>query len=159
MEDAAMASKTLPKPDYATRNMRLVGYCDQGGRTDGVQIMVHRGFAYIGHIFSKGFTVIDVRDPKKPKVVKYVAAPPNTWTLHLQAFDDLLLVIHNKDMFAQPDLADEKQYYKGSVDQHAKPDAAARDWSAGMAVYDISKPDDPKQIGFLPVDGTGLHRL
>ena len=54
-----------------------------------------------------------MRDPKKPKTVKYVAAPPNTWTLHLQAHDDLLLVIHNKDMFAQPELADEKNYYKG----------------------------------------------
>ena len=27
----------------------------------------------------------------------YVAAPHNTWCLHLQAQDDLLLVIHNKD--------------------------------------------------------------
>ena len=47
--------------------MRLVGYSDQGGRCDGVQIMVHRGYAYIGHIFSKGFSVIDVRDPTKPE--------------------------------------------------------------------------------------------
>ena len=96
-----MAETTLPKPDYATKNMRLVGYSDQGGRCDGVQIMVHRGYAYIGHIFSKGFSVVDVRDPAHPKYVKHVAAPPNTWTLHLQAHDDLLLVIHNKDMFAQ----------------------------------------------------------
>ena len=79
----------LPKPDYATKNMKLVGYSDQDGRCDGVQIMVHRGFAYVGHIFSKGFSVIDVRDPKKPKVVKYVAAPHNTWTLHLQAHESL----------------------------------------------------------------------
>ena len=135
---------TLPKPDYATKNMRLVGYSDQDGRCDGVQIMVHRGYAYIGHIFSKGFSVIDVRDPAHPKYVKHVAAPPNTWTLHLQAHDDLLLVIHNKDMFAQAELADEKAYYKGSVDHHAKPEAAARNWSAGMAVYDISKPDEPQ---------------
>ena len=149
----------LPKPDYATRNMKLVGYSDQGGRCDGVQIMVHRGYAYVGHIFSKGFSVIDVRDPKKPKLAKYVAAPPNTWTLHLQAHDDLLLVIHNKDMFAQAEMADEKNYYKGKVSHHAKPKAAVRDWSAGMAVYDISKPDDLRQIGFMPVDGTGLHRL
>src|SRR6478735_12415891 len=115
-----MAKTTLPTPDYATKNMRLVGYNDQGGRPDGVQIMVHRGYAYIGHIFSKGFSVVDVRDPANPKTVKYLAAPPNTWTLHLQAHDDLLLVIHNKDMFAQADMADEKNYYKGSVDQHAK---------------------------------------
>ena len=83
-----------PKPDYRTKNLKLVGYSDQDGRCDGVQIMVHKGFAYVGHIFSKGFSVIDVRNPKKPKTVRYVAAPPNTWTLHLQAHDDLLLVIN-----------------------------------------------------------------
>jgi hypothetical protein len=44
----------LPKPDYA-RNISLIGYSEQGGRPDGVQIMVHRGHAYIGHMFSKGF--------------------------------------------------------------------------------------------------------
>ena len=148
----------LPKPDHATSNMKLVGYSDQDGRCDGVQIMVHRGYAYIGHIFSKGFSVIDVRDPKQPKPVRFVAAPHNTWTLHLQAHDDLLLVIHNKDMFAQPELADEKNYYKGKV-AHQEETKSARDWSAGMAVYDISKPDDPRQIGFMPVEGTGLHRL
>ena len=52
-----MADTTLLKPDYATKNMRLVGHSDQGGKSDGVQIMVHRGYAYIGHIFSKGFSV------------------------------------------------------------------------------------------------------
>jgi hypothetical protein len=154
-----MAGNTLPKPDYSTKNMRLVGYSDQGGRSDGVQIMVYGGYAYIGHIFSKGFSVLDVRDPTKPKTVKYVAAPPNTWTLHLQVADDLLLVIHNKDMFAQAELADEKNYYKGSVDHHAKSESSERNWSAGMAVYDLSRPDDLKQIGFMPVDGTGLHRI
>ena len=42
------------EPDHA-RNMRLIGYSDQGGRPDGVQVMVHRGYAYVGHMFSKGF--------------------------------------------------------------------------------------------------------
>ena len=103
----------LPQPDYATGNLTRVGYSDQGGRCDGVQIMVQDGYAYIGHIFSKGFSVIDVRDPRNPAFVRYVPAPPNTWTLHLQAHDGLLLVVHNKDMFAQPELVDEKNYYKG----------------------------------------------
>ncbi len=87
----------------------------------------------------------------------HVPAPPNTWCLHLQTQDDLLLVIHNKDMFAQADMADEKAYYKGGVSHHAT--AAARRWSAGMAVYDISRPEAPRQIGFMPVEGTGLHRI
>ena len=53
-----MPSENLPTPEYA-KNMRLIGWSDQGGRPDGVQLMVHRGYAYIGHIFSKGFSVID----------------------------------------------------------------------------------------------------
>jgi hypothetical protein len=42
----------LPVPVYA-RNMRLVGFSDQGGRPDGNQLMVHRGYAYVGHMYSQ----------------------------------------------------------------------------------------------------------
>src|SRR3990172_699460 len=83
MEDATMAQTDLPKPDYA-RNMRLVGYSDQGGRPDGCQLMVHRGYAYVGHMFSKGFSIVDVRDARNPRTVNYLAAPANTWNIHLQ---------------------------------------------------------------------------
>jgi hypothetical protein len=57
----------LPRPEYS-RNMRLIGHSDQGGRPDGVQLMVHRGFAYIGHMVSQGFSIVDVRDPKIPNL-------------------------------------------------------------------------------------------
>jgi hypothetical protein len=97
----------LPKSDHA-RNMRVVGHSDQGGRPDGVQIMVHRGYAYVGHMFSKGFSVIDARDAKNPRAVNFITAPPNTWTLHLQTLDDLLLVINAKDRFAAAEFADER---------------------------------------------------
>ena len=102
------------QPDYA-RNMRLIGHSDQGGRADGVQLMVNRGFAYIGHMFSKGFSVIDVRDPTNPKTVNYIEAPSNTWNIHLQTHDDLLLVINAKDMFAASIFQDEKAYYTGAL--------------------------------------------
>jgi hypothetical protein len=148
----------LPTPSHA-RNMRIIGHSDQGGRPDGVQIMVHRGFAYIGHIFSQGFSVLDVRDPSKPKAVAYIPTPFNTWSLHLQTADDLLLVVHAKDMFAQPELADEKNYYKGKADFHAEDHAEQQTWSAGLAVYDITRPESPRQIGFMPVQGGGLHRV
>lgn len=149
----------LLTPSFA-RNMRILGHTDQGGgRADGVQIMVHKGHAYIGHIFSKGFSVVDVRDPRAPKPVSYVASPANTWTLHLQQHGDLLLVVHAKDMFAQAELADEKNYYKGKGSFHADETPTERNWSAGLAVYDVSSPEAPRQIGFMPVEGGGLHRL
>jgi hypothetical protein len=150
----------LPKPDYATNNMRLIGHSDQGGRGDGQQIMVHCGYAYIGHVCSRGFSVVDVRDPRQPKTVNYIANPPNTWSLHLQVHDDLLLLIHGHDMFAQPEMADERNYYKPKSGTYShEGDGRPRDWSAGMAVYDISKPAEPRQIGFMPVEGSGLHRI
>ena len=154
-------SQDLPKPDHA-RNMRLIGYSDQGGRPDGVQIMVERGFAYIGHMFSKGFSIVDVRDPRAPKPAGYVAAPPGTWNIHLQVHGDLLLVINAKDMFAEAAFADERAYYRsqvGTVVGTADARAAGRDWTAGLAVYDISTPGSPRRIGFMPVDGGGIHRV
>lgn len=157
-----MASQDLPKPDYA-RNMKLIGHSDQGGRPDGVQLMVNKGYAFVGHMFSKGFSVVDVRDPRNPKPVTYVAAPHNTWNIHLQTFGDLLLVINAKDMFAAAEFQDEREYYKGALGKKVgtseKASAPVRDWTPGMAVYDISNPAAPRQIGFMPVEGGGIHRI
>ena len=147
----------LPQPDYA-RNMRLIGHSEQGGRSDGLQVMVHRGFAYVAHPWSGGFTIVDVRDPKRPGETWFVPAPPNTWTIHLQTHGDLLLVVHALDVFARMKLADEKAYYSRSVGD-ALGEAQARDWSAGVAIYDIARPQTPRQIGFFPIAGVGAHRI
>ena len=40
--------------------------------------MVSGDHAFVGHMFSKGFSVIDVRDPRAPKLLAYVPAPPGT---------------------------------------------------------------------------------
>lgn len=157
-----MSSQDLPKPDFV-KNMRLIGYSDQGGREDGVQVMVNKGHAFVGHMFSKGFSVIDVRDPRNPTPVKYVPAPHNTWTIHLQTYEDLLLVINARDMFAAPEFQDERKYYIGSHSDQAREaeavPAAARNWTAGLAVYDIKNPAEPRRIGFMPVEGGGIHRI
>ena len=152
----------LPIPDYA-RNMRLIGHSDQGGRPDGLQVMVQRGFAYVAHPWSKGFSIIDVRDPKNPGDTVFVPAPANTWTIHLQTHEDLLLVVHARDLFADTAFAfDEKVYYTRSIGETvgtASGSGVARNWSAGMAIYDISRPTEPRQIGFFAVDGIGIHRI
>ena len=147
----------LPTPEYS-RNMRLIGHSDQGGRPDGVQVMVHRGFAYVGHMVSQGFSVIDVRDPRQPITVNYVAAPPGTWNVHLQAHDDLLLVINARDLFADVRFADEKVYYTRSVG-HTTADIQEKSWQSGLRIFDISSPTQPREIAFLHLDGIGIHRI
>ena len=153
-----MANTELPKPVHA-RNMRLIGYSDQNERPDGNQLMVHRGYAYIGHMYSQGVSIVDVRDPRAPRTVEFIAAPKNTWNIHLQAHDDLLMVVNARDMKALPAFADDKSYYKGKASGFNVAQGQQRTWTAGMAVWDIAKPEKPRQIGFMPIEGGGLHRI
>lgn len=146
---------------HPSRGLKPLGHSDQGGRPDGLQVMVHRGYAYIAHPWSQGFTIVDVREPTRPRSVNYVAAPPHTWTIHLQTHDDLLLVVHARDLFADAAFADERTYYTRSVGDTVGSSKAqvARHWSAGMAIYDLKNPEQPRQIGFFPVAGVGVHRI
>ncbi|MCL2896176.1 LVIVD repeat-containing protein [Brenneria tiliae] len=153
-----MASQPLPTPDYS-RNMRLIGHSDQGGRPDGVQVMVHRGYAYIGHMVSQGVSIVDVRDAKNPRPAGFIAAPPGTWNIHLQAHDDLLLVVNARDLFADASFAEEKVYYTRSVAETVSTKQQGKSWSAGLRIFDISTPDTPREISFLPLDGIGIHRI
>ncbi|QHP57680.1 LVIVD repeat-containing protein [Pectobacterium carotovorum] len=153
-----MASTPLPTPDYS-RNMRLIGHSDQGGRPDGVQVMVHRGYAYIGHMVSQGVSIVDVRDAKNPKPAGFIAAPSGTWNIHLQTHDDLLLVVNARDLFADASFAEEKVYYTRSVADTVSTKQQDKSWSAGLRIFDISTPDKPREISFLPLDGIGIHRI
>lgn len=140
----------------ASRNIKFISHSDQGGRADGVQIMVHRGYAYIGHTFSNGITVMGVRDPKHPKVVQFIACAPNTRAIHLQIHGDLLLAINAPSVWAMQVLS-EKEYFGGSPADKLKDRAG--EFTPGMRVFDISVPAEPREIGFMPVDGIGLHRI
>ena len=144
-------------PDYAY-NISFLGHTDQGGRGDGVQVMVHQGYAYVGHMFSRGVTVLDVRDPRDPRAVAYLPAATGTWNLHVQVADGLLLVVDAVDLFAAAAFADESAYYGRSIGEVLR-DHPPTDYSAGMRVYDLANPAAPRQIGFMPVDGFGLHRI
>jgi len=57
-----------------------------------------------------------------------------------------------KDMFAAAEFQDEKAYYKGELGRKvgtANIGGRARDWRAGLAVYDISRGEAPREIGFM----------
>ena len=157
-----MSSQDLPKPDYAY-NLKIIGHSDQDGRPDGVQLMVNKEYAITGHMFSDGFSVIDVRDPRNPKPVHYEPAAPNTWNIHLQTAGDLMLVINAKNMFAAEEFQNEAEYYSGQIGKKVGTADAEqpreRNWKAGMTVYNIANPAEPKEIAFMPVDGGGIHRL
>src|SRR6202046_806971 len=127
------------------RNIEFLGHTDQGGRGDGVEVRVSRGHAFIGTRVSRGVMVTDVRDPRNPKPVNFIPTHPNSWCMHLQTANDLLLCIEELDLKA---LLSIKDYYGGSnqVDS-ARYGKRGEDFSAGMRVYDFSAPASPRPIG------------
>jgi hypothetical protein len=149
----------------SSKNVKLITQSDQGGRPDGVQLMVHRGYAYIAHIFSNGVSVMDVRDPRNPKPVNFLPAFGKNWNIHLQTHEDLLFVIDEFNFYANEAFSKEESYYTQSVEDSIKQAGAnvfgqrGVDYSAGFRVYDISKPDQPRQIGQFQIEGLGCHRL
>ena len=143
------SSTDLPTPDVA-KNMILIGHTDQGGRPDGIQLMVNKRFMSTEHMFSKDSSVIDVRNRgNQPTPMKYVPAQRKNRNIHLQTHEDLLLVINAKDIFAAGEFQDEKGYYRNALGKkvdHADAELE-RDWTAGLSVYDIADPAEPRQIG------------
>ena len=145
-------------PD-SSRNIRFVARSDLGGRSDGVQFMLRRGYGYIGHTFSNGVSVVDLRDPAHPQTVNFIAAPPNTRASHIQVHDDLLLVINGASRHTPQSLAaSDKDYYARPL-ADTLGQSGERNFAAGLRVYDIARPAEPREIGFMSVDGLGLHRI
>jgi hypothetical protein len=142
-----------------SHNIKFIGHSDLGGRSNAVQIMVYKDHAYIGQDAYDGFTIVNVSNPRQPVPAAFVPTAPNTWNTHLQVHEDLLLVIEEFALNrAYASLADYHAHSIEGVDS-SRFGKRGVDYSAGMRVYDISKPAEPRQIGFLEVDGLGVHRI
>jgi hypothetical protein len=128
---------TLP-PIADARGLELVGHTDLGGKGDGMQVMRNGDIVYVGHMgdFGVGTSVVDVSDLRRPRVVAQLPAPKRAHAHKAQYADGLLLVNHERYPYDETD-----------------PE------STGVVVYDVSDAARPKQIGFLRVEGSGVHRI
>ena len=114
-------------------NLRLLGHSDMNGYGATMQLIAQGDYLYVGHFRGPvGISVVDVSDPQKPRVVKQIAPEPGTRCLKLQVCNELLIVSHEQ--------------FGNSVPART-----------GMAVYELSRPEDPRQIGFFETKGGGPH--
>ena len=136
-QSRVMPTAVGPRPPEQ-RGLELVGHSDLEGRGDGMQIMRNGDVLYVGHMgdFGIGTSVLDIADPARPKVLRQIPVPKGTHSHKVQLADGLLLANH------------EQYPYRVGVPE-----------STGLVVYDVAKPTDPRRIGFLPIDGLGVHRI
>jgi hypothetical protein len=119
-----------------SHHLRSVAHCDLGGCGDGMQVVRHRDALYVGHLGTSGMatSIVDVSDPRAPALVRQYPAPAGTHSHKVQVGDGLLLV--NQEQF------------KGG-----------EPFSAGMLIYDLGDPFDPRLVGRYASGGLGVHRM
>ena len=119
-------------PKFGTRkNVRMLGRTDIAG---GGQVVVENGYAYVGHMDPPhGTSIVDVRDPKHPKIVAEIEIPQGVHSHKVRVSGDIMLV--NLERYRSK----EKQ-------------------TSGLKVYDIAKKEKPKKIAFYQTNG-GVQRL
>jgi hypothetical protein len=153
---ARAASEAPIPPQGIGRRIRHLSYSDQGGRPDGVQVMVNRRHVYVGHMFSDGVTILDAADPRRLKPVGFFTAGVNTRTHHLQVADDLLLLANGANIVAMQSYDDLRGYFENAlVDSITN----KKKFRSGLSIHDISRPSEMREIAFLEMPGFGINRL
>src|ERR1700682_2082077 len=112
---ASAASDAPVPPQGIGRRIRHLSYSDQGGRPDGVQIMVNRRHVYVGHMFSDGVTILDSTDPRKLKPVGFFTAGTGTRTHQLQTAEDMLLLANGATMVAMQSYDGMRGYFENNL--------------------------------------------
>jgi len=120
------------------KGIEQVGYFDCPGSG---QIVVENNIAYIGNMKNPdGTTIVDVSDPKHPKLLAQLSMPPGTHSHKVRVGNGLMLTNH--EFLAKPEADKAPAGYKG-----------------GLGIYDISNPAKPKLITNWGTAGKGVHRF
>ncbi len=134
----AVAAVDAPvPPDGIGRKIRHLSYSDQGGRPDGVQVMLNRRHLYVGHMFSDGVTILDAADPRRLTPVGFFTAGTNTRTHHLQVSGDLLLLANGANIVAMQSYDNMRGYFENAL---ADSITNKKKFRSGLSIHDISKP-------------------
>lgn len=114
-------------------NTKQIGHVDCPG---GGQVWVDGNILYIGHMRPpSGTTLVDISDPRNPRKIATIDVPPGWHSHKVRAKDGLMIINHER--FG---------------------DAGPADFGGGLALYDTTKPAQPKLISKWITGGKGVHR-
>jgi hypothetical protein len=113
-------------------NTTLIGHFDCPG---GGQVWVEGTTMYVGHMRNPyGTTIVDVADPRQPKVLAQIAVPEGWHSHKVRVANDVMIVNHER-------------FGKGN-----------EEFGAGLGIYDVADPAEPKLITQWRTHGAGVHR-
>ncbi len=116
-------------------NFTILSYTDLDGWDQVAEFRVSRDGKHAYTSNYQGFSIVDVSDPSKPRVISRVKNHPSVQSQYIDVLGNLLVI--NQD---------------GVRDQ--------KDWVGGIRLFDISDPAKPRETGFFKTDVSprrGVH--
>ena len=165
------------------RNVRQIGHLDLPGAG---QVTVSDGYAYVGHIPNKqnlGTSIIDISDPKNPRLVTTVMLDdPGSHSHKVRVAGGLMVVNHERNstpvgrraeqlpgvqrelrevLGREPARAELAQKLNVTeADLIAIEETEKQPYSnGGFRIYDVANPAAPKLIRHQQTGGIGAHRF
>jgi hypothetical protein len=136
--DAVQAPSALEQ-----RGVEFVGYHDLAGRPGFKMAMQRHGdrwYLYLGHLWHRGWSILDVTDPRSPRLCRFLEGPADTWTIQVQVADGRMVT------------ALEKPNEGWGIEP-------GRPFEEGAYIWDVAQdPEDPQLLGHWRTGGTGTHR-
>ncbi len=132
-----------------SKNVELVAYHHAEKRPPfkfAMQEADGRWYLYCTHLWHCGWSIFDVTDPNRPEFLNWIAGPPNTWTIQVQAADGKLITGLEK--------------IAGGHDARAQAwgHDPAKPWDEGILIWDVKSPVSPRLLGQFKTGGVGTHR-
>jgi hypothetical protein len=165
------------------RNVRRLSHLDLAGAG---QVTVRGSHAYVGHIPNAdhlGTSIIDIGDPRQPRVVATVTLDDHDSHSHkVRVAGDVMIVNHERNMSKIGRRAEQLPAARRALAEALKREPTRKEIAAKMSVsendlalleafeqrgydnggfkiYDVSDPARPKLICYHKTGGIGVHRF
>ncbi len=139
---AVAASADPIPPGGVGQNVEAVGYSnlnDKPGFKMSIQKVGERWYLYLGMLWNEGWQIVDVTDPKDPKVIKEIEGPANTATDQMEIADGKMVTALAK-------------ISPGWGGDPKKP------FDEGVLIWDLKDPLNPQKLGQFKTKSLGTHR-
>ena len=152
-----------------SHNFRRIGRLDIPG---GGQVVVERGFAYVGHMRPPhGTSIIDIRDPANPRLVSRLDLPnEDSHTHKVRVVGDIMIAnVEQNDRHAlrraAAALPVAEARLKGELDlpeglmPRLRHTLAHGYGDGGFRIFDVSDKARPRELAYVRTGGVGVHRF